>query len=103
MVTAPIAPGLYRNVPVLEVREVALDTPLQLGGPTVLAFDGDREHRISGLSATAEVRRDGPRVVDVSVALHYGASAGAFRGGNRRSGDAPLVEPGDLRYTGDGT
>ncbi len=76
---SPIAPGLYRNVPVLEVTRVGLGEEIDLVGPTTLAFDGDREHQISAEEpVVAVVRRDGPRVVNVRAALSEGASQGIF-------------------------
>ena len=76
---SPIAPGLYRNVPVLEVTRVGLGEEIDLVGPTTLAFDGDREHQIFAEEpVVAVVRRDGPRVVNVRVALSEGASQGIF-------------------------
>ncbi len=76
---APIAPGLYRKVPVVEVTRVGLGQEIDLVGPTTLAFDGDREHQISEQDpVVAVVRRDGPRVVNVGVALASGASQGIF-------------------------
>ena len=76
---SPIAPGLYRNVPVLEVTRVGLGEEIDLVGPTTLAFDGDREHQIFAEEpVVAVVRRDGPRVVNVGVALSEGASQGIF-------------------------
>ena len=76
---APIAPGLYRKVPVIEVTRVDLGQEIDLVGPTTLAFDGDREHQISEQDpVVAVVRRDGPRVVNVGVALASGASQGIF-------------------------
>jgi len=101
-VRAPIAPGLYRNVPVLSVERVELGEPVELVGPTVLAFDGDREHRIEAdRPAIAEVRRDGPRVIDVAEALKAGSEAGTFLTGSVTTEDASLVEPGDLRFIGE--
>lgn len=76
---APIAPGLYRNVPVVEVTRIGLGEEIDLVGPTTLSFDGDREHKISAEEpVVAVVRRDGPRVVNVGVALSAGASQGIF-------------------------
>ena len=76
---SPIAPGLYRNVPVLEVTRVGLGEEIDLVGPTTLAFDGDREHQSSPEEpVVAVVRRDGPRVVNVRAALSEGASQGIF-------------------------
>jgi hypothetical protein len=102
VVRAPVAPGLYRNVPVLSIERVDLDAPLELAGPTVLAFDGDREHRIeAGQPAVAVVRRDGPRVVDVAAAMRAGSEAGTFLTEVDRTGDESLVQP-NIRYTGKG-
>lgn len=102
IVRAPVAPGLYRNVPVLSVERVDLDSPIDLVGPTVLAFDGDREHRIEAdRPAVAVVRRDGPRVVDVAAAMRAGSEAGTFVTEVDRTGDEPLVQP-NIRYTGKG-
>ena len=39
---APIAPGLYRQVPVRDVKRVNFEEEVQLAGPSTLAFDGDR-------------------------------------------------------------
>ena len=76
---APIAPGLYRKVPVVDVRRVDLGEEIGLLGPATLALDGDREHQIPrGEPVVAIVRRDGPRVVNVGVALSLGASEGIF-------------------------
>jgi hypothetical protein len=80
MVTAPIAPGLYRDVPVLSAHRVSLDEPIEIAGPAVLAFDGDRERKVSDAPAILRIRRDGPRVIDVPTALRLGA--GVFRAGS---------------------
>jgi hypothetical protein len=70
---------LYRNVPVVEVTRIGLGEEIDLVGPTTLSFDGDREHKISAEEpVVAVVRRDGPRVVNVGVALSAGASQGIF-------------------------
>lgn len=79
LTNAPIAPGLYREIPVKNVQKVGLGEKVQLLGPSTLAFDGDREHRISAdVPAIAIVRRDGPRVIDVARTLEAGASQGVF-------------------------
>ena len=70
---------MYQQVPVLEVERIDLGEEIDLGGPSTLAFDGDREHQIQAGTATrAVVRRDGPRVVDVRRTLEVGASKGFF-------------------------
>ena len=79
LTTAPIAPGLYREVPVKSVQKVDLEEEVELLGPSTLAFDGDREHQVSADGpAVAVVRRDGPRVIDVARTLEAGASQGVF-------------------------
>ncbi len=76
---APIAPGLYREVPVREVKRVNFEEEVHLAGPSTLAFDGDREHQVlADTQAIAVVRRDGPRVIDVARTLEAGASEGIF-------------------------
>lgn len=78
-VTAPIAPGLYADVPVAEASRLALGKVVELPGPGVLAFDGERERWLrSGQAARCRVLRDGPRVVDVARTLRLAAAAGAF-------------------------
>ena len=76
---APIAPGLYREVPVRDVKRVNFEEEVHLAGPSTLAFDGDREHQVlADTPASAVVRRDGPRVVNVARTLEAGASEGIF-------------------------
>ena len=78
---APISPGLFRPVHVLDCRPVALGEATQFEGPGVLAFDGDRERRLApGQRATLRVVRDGPRVIDVERTLEIAARAGLFVG-----------------------
>ena len=45
-VTAPIAPGLYQDVPVRAVRTVSPGERIEITGPGVLAFDGERERTL---------------------------------------------------------
>lgn len=78
-VRAPIAPGLYRPVPVREARILPFDEPIAVEGPGVLAFDGERERVLqSGQRAVLRIRRDGPRVIDVQQALQLAAVRGLF-------------------------
>ena len=42
---APVAPGLYRTVHVQEARFVELDELVNLSGPGLLAYDGDRTNK----------------------------------------------------------
>jgi predicted polyphosphate/ATP-dependent NAD kinase len=78
-VSAPIAPGLYREVAVREARALAPGEVVELVGPGVLAFDGERERVLAaGARARLCVRRDGPRVIDVAAALREAARRGTF-------------------------
>lgn len=80
VVTAPIAPGLYTEVPVRTFRQVGLGETVGVCGPGVLALDGERERRLKpGQSAGLTVRRDGPLVVDVQLVLKLAAARGLFR------------------------
>ena len=76
-VRAPIAPGLFQDFEVAAVDHVAFGTRVTVEGPAVLAFDGERERTLArGQRATMEVRRDGPRVIDVDRVLRSGATLG---------------------------
>jgi len=76
---APVSPGLYRPVRVRDVRRLALDVPVEVTGPGVLAFDGDRERTLApGQRARLRVARDGPRCIDVGAVLERAARDGLF-------------------------
>lgn len=76
---APISPGLYQTVHVAETRRIELGETVTIEGPGVLAFDGDREIALDvGETANAEVRRDGPWVVDVNRTLRFAARSGLY-------------------------
>lgn len=78
-VVAPILPGAYVTVSVAEARPVPLEETVTVEGPGVLAFDGERERRLKpGQTARLTVRRDGPWVVDVALALRLAACRGKF-------------------------
>ena len=78
---APIAPGLYREVAVREARPLALGETVELEGPGVLAFDGERERvLLRGRRARLGIRRDGPRLIDIGLALREAAGRGVFGG-----------------------
>ena len=81
---APIAPGLYLPVAVSGYRRLPAGERLEVQGPCVLAFDGERERVLKpGQRATLRIVRDGPRVIDVPKTLHYAACRGHFRGGRQ--------------------
>ena len=75
----PISPGLYRTVHVATARRVPLGQPIEIEGPGLLAFDGDREVELApGQTATLRVERSGPWVIDVEAALRRAASEGLY-------------------------
>ena len=78
---APISPGLFRIVRISEAGRLSLGERVELEGPGILAFDGDRERELAaGQRAHLWVARDGPRVIDVARALDSAARLGVFRG-----------------------
>ena len=80
VVLAPIAPGRYLDVPVAEHRRIAEGEVIELRGPGVLAFDGERERRLKpGQVARLTVRRDGPWAIDIALAMRQAACRGLFR------------------------
>jgi hypothetical protein len=75
----PVSPGLYGYCHVVDARPVALGETIEIRGPGVIAFDGDRDRRLAadeGVSLT--VLRDGPRVIDVARTLALAAERGSF-------------------------
>ncbi len=79
-VLAPIAPGLYRPVPIRNVSRLALSEAVEVSGPGVIALDGERERRLApGQQARLSVRRDGPHVIDAPAVLRLAACRGLFK------------------------
>lgn len=75
----PVSPGLYGHCHVADARRVDLDEAVEMQGPGVIAFDGDRHRRLApGERVTLRVLRDGPRVIDVRRALGLAAARGSF-------------------------
>lgn len=76
---APTAPGHYADVGIVECRRLALDEPVVIDGPVLLAFDGERKRRLhEGEHARVALRRDGPRVVDLAAVMSAAAREGHF-------------------------
>lgn len=73
--SVPISPGLHTELGIAQVQKVPLGAPLALAGPGLLAFDGDRSLPLAaGETASLEVRRDGPHIIDASQAMHQAAT-----------------------------
>ena len=78
-VRAPIMPGHFDTLTVTCVEHVGDGVPVQLDGPGVLAFDGERDRLLGGgATATVTARRDGPLLVEVSDMLMCAAQFGLF-------------------------
>lgn len=76
-ILAPLSPGFYKSVSVLGTHRVEFGEEVILQGPGVVALDGDRDHKITAReTAVVSVRRDGPKVLDVDVAMRWAVSAG---------------------------
>ncbi len=74
----PMAPGLYADVSVRMVTALADGQDVELVGPGVLAFDGERDRVLGdGQTVTLSVRRDGPRVIDVDQAMGMSSPSGS--------------------------
>lgn len=86
-VRVPLGPGTFTTVEVSEVRCVAIGEPVSIAGGGVLAFDGERDRRLSdGTDVTATVEMAGPYVIDVERTLLAAAAEGLF--------DMPRVDGG---------
>ncbi len=78
---APTAPGHYAAIGIRECRSLHLGVTVEVAGPVLLAFDGERKRRLrEGEVARLAVRRDGPRVVDVRAVMATAARRGVFVG-----------------------
>ncbi len=84
-VRAPVAPGMFADVHWSWCEHLPEGRSIDLTGPGVLSFDGERDRVLAaGTVAHVVVRRDGPFVIDPRRAI---AAAGA-----RRSFDRPNLD-----------
>ena len=87
LVRGALAPGWFATVGLSRSEHLALDTPVEVAGPCLLAFDGERSRRLHpGQTASLRVVRGGPRVIDVGAVVLSGARTGAFEMGMRDLG-----------------
>jgi predicted polyphosphate/ATP-dependent NAD kinase len=80
-VLAPIGPGLINQVRVAESRLLAAGDEVRVrqSRACTLALDGERELALApGSEVCIRLRPDGPRVVDIRLALAVAAGAGLF-------------------------
>lgn len=85
-VRAAISPGLFEDVSVAQIELLGLSDRRWIRGPGILAFDGDRLHRL-GPSEQASVTlvREGPYVYDIEACMSYAVANGLTR---KRSNDS---------------
>ena len=77
---APIAPGLYETMKVRKVETIDFDERIELEGPCILAFDGEREREVQdGQKVVMRVSRSGPRVLDIASTMHLAACRNWFK------------------------
>ncbi len=80
VVAAAIAPGLVRRVPLASVHRLRFGDSIQVGGPALLALDGERELSLKpDERATLVVSRSGPPVVDIARCLAAARDRGFLR------------------------
>jgi len=88
IVRAPLAPGLFVDAAIAEVRRVGEGEPIVIEGPCVLAFDGERDRVLrAGERVQARVERSGPWLIDVDRVLRLAADRQLFLR-TRRDADA---------------
>lgn len=81
-VTAAIAPGMVREISIVEHRRLRPGQGIRIAGRLgTIALDGERELEVRPRHVV-EVRLSahGPRVVDIPAAMRAAAKAGLFRG-----------------------
>jgi hypothetical protein len=77
---APLSPGLLKTVAVRSVTRIPFDVAVPMQGPGVLALDGDRDHKLlEGHALSVQIRRDGPRVIDLDRAMRWVVAQGMIR------------------------
>ena len=78
-VRVPLAPGSFTTVEVTEIMPLAEGQRVEVHGPGILAYDGERDRRIGdGDVVTAAVETSGPWLVDVEAVLHAAARSSLF-------------------------
>jgi predicted polyphosphate/ATP-dependent NAD kinase len=80
-VSAAVAPGMVRPIPVANYRRLRPGDGLAFSGRRgTIALDGERELEIyEHHQVEIRLNADGPRVVDIPLAMHAAATAGLFR------------------------
>ncbi len=78
-VHAPVAPGMYETLGVEKVDLVPFGEDIELTGPCVLAFDGEREREVqAGQAVRMHISRTGPSLLDIEKTMQLAASRKLF-------------------------
>jgi len=80
-VLAPIAPGFFQSVNVVEHRLLAPGEAVEIRSEEfcTLALDGEREHSLQPSSSLSlRLNANGPKVIDPRKAIEIAARAGVF-------------------------
>ena len=78
-VTAAIAPGLFRSIPVKQEKLMQVgETIAVTESPCVLALDGEREVEVQKGAVEIRLARDGPVVVDPRAVMTSAQQRGVF-------------------------
>lgn len=79
-VHAPTAPGHYEEIGIHEWRVLEPGGSLDVAGPCLLAFDGERKRTLAaGQTARFILDRAGPRVIDLELGMRLAAENSLFR------------------------
>jgi predicted polyphosphate/ATP-dependent NAD kinase len=80
-IRAPIAPGLVRRVPIKNYHLFEAGEKVSITHtPALIALDGEREMIVKeGEALCVILNRQGPRVVDIALALRKAAEQGLFK------------------------
>ena len=79
-VKAPIAPGMIVDVPVQSWRPLKISDEVEVSHrPCTIALDGERSFTLSDRQqSTVKLTNNGPRVVNIEIALRLASEAGIF-------------------------
>ncbi len=79
-VSVPISPGLYDEIGIRDIKKIELQTKVEMRGPGILAFDGDRSIELGqGEVADLYLRRDGPWIIETPLIMEFAAVSGLFQ------------------------
>ena len=105
LVRGALAPGWFASVGLARSRYLELGVSVEVAGPCLLVFDGERSRRLHpGQTASLRVVRCGPRVIDVGSVVLSGARTGKFEIRRGRLGrmSADVVIRGGIVVDGSG-